>query len=470
MPDKIHLEEYLFLPALTHNAAIIAWGGFYFEVEGDLDDGEWELLEDDEIPGHSPARPGTIGISSKPYGAQAKVFVWKEGQPEGSPILAVNQNYTTVFDLEPDTEYRYRVVIVDDAGGEREWGVGTLRDWDFKEVGADGAMHVRPTPRQYDNRFRTFPAPDAQVSRLNFAVLGDYGRGVRKPSSGAKRQREIALALERAVETRDVRLILTTGDNVYRGGDDDEEWFYTYFQPYRYLINRIPVFPTFGNHDDAETEEADDRDQLYDNLHVLPHFTQVRDRRDASIHPGLFYRAAYGSDIEFICVDTSKDGLFGKRYFKKEEHREFIDRAFDPATAPTWRIPFFHHPPFSAGPQHRGKRQVRELMAERCEPGGVRVVFCGHEHNFQHASHAGIDYFVTGGGGEFRTRPPDADAFEDEETRAWGGNDEGHFLLVEIDGNQMKVSPLGHLDQNGQLRHIKINSVAGGQITPPFVI
>ena len=104
-----------------------------------------------------------------------------------------------------------------------------------------------------------------QSASLTFAVLGDFGTGVRKPSRPEKRQREVAGVLDRAIDERGVRLIITTGDNIYAGktflglpvgatGDEDDDWFFTFYQPYRYIINRIPVYPSVGNHDSGESE------------------------------------------------------------------------------------------------------------------------------------------------------------------------------------------------------------------------
>jgi tartrate-resistant acid phosphatase type 5 len=82
----------------------------------------------------------------------------------------------------------------------------------------------------------------------------------------------VAAALERAVAVHDVWLILTTGDNIYLDkegdddtGDEDDDWFFSFYQPYRYILNRIPFYPTVGNHDSSDTEKSDDRAQLEDN-------------------------------------------------------------------------------------------------------------------------------------------------------------------------------------------------------------
>jgi hypothetical protein len=70
---------------------------------------------------------------------------------------------------------------------------------------------------------------------------------------------------------------------------------------------------------------------------------------------------------------------------------------------------------------------------------GVRLVLSGHEHNFQHSRADGIDYFVTGGGGKVRSGRPGG--MEKAHTVSWAAA--CHFLLVEIEGDQAQVTPIG---------------------------
>src|SRR5262249_6408607 len=87
-------------------------------------------------------------------------------------------------------------------------------------------------------------------------------------------------------------------------------------------------------------------------------------RAPQSVGPGLFYRFRVGTDLELVCLDTSREqgilgGLIGgvsadgftKRLILHPRHRTFIEQAFPPRTAdsPKWIVPFFHHPVFCAG-------------------------------------------------------------------------------------------------------------------------
>jgi hypothetical protein len=307
---------------------------------------------------------------------------------------------------------------------------------------------------------------------------------VRRASGPSRCQREVAAALDKAVDERGVRLLLTTGDNIYAGktllgipygatGDEDDDWFFTFYQPYRYVINRIPVYPAVGNHDTGETEASDDRQQLIDNFFLNERFTGEESAGRSSIGPGLMYRFHYGADVEFVCVDTSRQSmLFGDRFFEHQNHASFLDAAFPaPGTeggarrAP-WRIPFTHHPPFCAGPQHGNSKSMIRHLLPMFRRSGVKAVFSGHEHNFQHSRFEGIDYFISGAGGKVRLEPPSD--FEDAHTTCWASA--GNFLVVEATAERMVVTAMAVLGPGGELDELATFDPAGRRAESRFVI
>jgi hypothetical protein len=465
MPE-FHSEPFLSLAGLTHKSALIAWGAFYFRVRSS-DEG-FKLVDDGDLKHVHPPRHETIGARSEPYG-EARVEVFDGSGKLVSTAATSEKNHCWVAGLEPNTEYTYRVIVNDE-----EWGQGERRDW----VADNEGMGLKQAGNSYDNRFRTHPDPAHSASEpLTFAVIGDFGTGIKKRD---RPQRLIADALQQAVDEHHVRLILTTGDNIYAGkrflglpvgdqGDEDDDWYFTYFQPYRYIINRVPVYPAIGNHDASETEDRDDRAQLVDNLYIEERIAGEEAAGRASVNPGLFYRFRYGSDIEFICIDTSKEPhLFkGGRLFNHPNHAEFLrlalpEQSATSAGSPAWRIPFSHHPPFSSGPTHHNTDGMEKIVAQ-FQNAGVRAVFSGHEHNFQHNRADGIDYFVTGAAGKLRSGTPNN--FEKAQSVSWCAAN--HFLLVTINGNQMRVRPIGSGDKLSEIRRLDRQQ---REVTSPIVV
>ena len=447
MPE-FHAEPYIQLAGVSSSTALVAWGAFYFRVRRR---GEWKLVDDRDLARVHPPRDESIGARSTPYG-QARVNIFDASGQLAATASTETANWCLLTGLAPDTCYSYEVIVNDEV-----WAEGERYDW---QPGVEQGL-VRGANR-YDNTFRTHPSADQRLTvPITFAVIGDFGIGVRR-SSPTRRQREIAAALTRAVERHDVRFILTTGDNIYAGrrvlgipigghGDEDDDWFFTFYQPYRYVLNRIPVYPSVGNHDSAESEEHDDRGQVLDNFYLRERMVTPEATGEASFEPGLFYRVRVGHDIELICLDTSKEHFFARgRLFEHPMHQVFLEQSLLIAEHEgiRWRIPFCHHPPYSAGPRHHNTTDMHALMA-RFHESGVRVVFSGHEHNFQHSRVDGMDYLVSGAAGKLRRGRPDRMA--DAHTVSW--SDTPHFLLVTVDAQAMSIRAIGEL-VDGELAEI----------------
>ena len=440
MPE-FHAEPYVYLAGLSHKSALIAWGAFYFRTRSN---GAMKIVDDNDLQWVHPPRCDSIGCRSRPFGP-ASVEVRDDTGALVAKALTNETNHVTISGLKPDTRYSYVVNVK-----HERWASGLRWDWD------PTTQAMVQSGASYHNQFRTLPDPTKPLdSPFTFAVIGDFGSGIRKPSTAVRRQREVARALERAVDQHDVRLVLTTGDNIYASkrfllwtkdsGGEDDDWFFTFFQPYRYAINRVPVCPSIGNHDTQETEENDDREQVLDNFYLRERLATEEAAGRASLGPGLFYRFRVAEDVEFVCIDTSKEHFFRRgRLFEYPKHQQFLEDALPPHAQGgiNWRIPFCHHPPFCAGPLHRNTDRMEELVA-RFEAAGVRACFSGHEHNFQHSRWNGIDYFISGAGSKIRSGVPTR--MEDAHTVSWASV--CHFLLVTIAGDRMTVRAIGESDE-----------------------
>jgi len=468
-PD-VHREPFLHLAGMSATEAIIAWGAFFFRRDGG---GPWRLLDDEELGEVDPGRQGSIGASSTPYGA-AVVELTDEAGTVVRRLSTSTANHVEISDLQPSTTYRYRVSV----DGE-PWAAGERWDWIGGAEHEGG--HLAPSGRAYACTFRTLPHHD-DPSPVRLAVLGDQGVGLQAEEGRGAQQRAVAEALDAAVTQGLVQLVVTTGDNIYLGprdttsgsGDEDDDWYFSYYQPYRYVIDRVPVYPSVGNHDTSDTEASDDREQLADNLFTEQRFASGAHVDAASVEPGLNYRVRVGSLVELTCIDTSlATDLEEEHFFEHPSHRAFLEASFPPsdgppepgAGLPVWRIPFCHHPPYTAGPSHPNHDEMIEQLVPLWRRAGVRLVLGGHEHNFQHNVVDGITYVVSGAGGKLRTEPPRALARAG--TRSWSAT--CHLCLLSLWPDEAVLTAIGRVE-DGRLVPIERITAEGGRTSDPIRI
>lgn len=346
------------------------------------------------------AGSNTIGRSSKAFGP-ATVRV---GTTE---VTSSDKNWVVVTGLQPDTDYEYEVAL---AG--RKIGGSKLRTW------------------------------AAKAEKLRFFVIGDWGNG----SEGqVKLGNAMSQEFNRLQGENPVRFVITTGDNIYgqfgfglrftRTGDKDVEWRAKFFNPYRGVLAHIPFYPSLGNHDGNETESRDDLTQYLDNF-FFP-----------SPEPARYYRFSYGGLADFFALDSttnSEKGATRPAFLKEGEQTKWLERNLTEAQVP-WKIPYFHHPPFNAGPRHPAARNELEHWMKMFAKDSVKVVFNGHEHNYQYSllggASGGVRYVVSGSGGELREGDIRG-RMERENIEGWAAVHQ--FLSVEIEGKEMRITPVSY--------------------------
>lgn len=408
-------EPYVQLADVTTDAALIAWGGFQLTEH----DGAW-LAE----------RAGeTLGARSLPVG-RATVEVFNQDGVVVARTVTDEVNHAWVRGLRPATTYGYRVLV----DGE-PWTSRQRHDWT--------PQGLAPARRPLTPRLRTHAAAD-HPDPVTFLALGDFGVGIASGADG-QRQLQVARTMQQLADTHDIRFIVGLGDSIYHGpsgprdrsGAYDEDWWLTFFQPYRYLIDHLPFYPTAGNHDGPE-EHNDDLAQLEDNLYLRARFDSRKEPGHAAIGPGLFYRLQVGTLLELVCVDTTWDAERGRHGFDDPGQQRWLRQAF-PNNDVLWQVPFCHHPAYTAGPDHKSMDEQAQWLLPLYRASGVRLLLHGHEHNFQHGEIDGLHYVISGAGGSLDERTPTR--FAESGTVSWAAVP--HCLLVQVTADRLVITAYG---------------------------
>jgi tartrate-resistant acid phosphatase type 5 len=174
-------------------------------------------------------------------------------------------------------------------------------------------------------------------------------------------------------------------------------------------VDHLAFYPTAGNHDGPDEEDADDRRQLEDNLYLTTRFAPRAETGRASLGPGLFYKLQVGALLELVRVDTTWGAERGEHWFDAPEHRRWLEDTFASSSVDAaWRVPLRHHPAWGAGPNHARMQAQIDSLVPLYRRGGARLLLHGHEHNVQHGRVDGLDYIVSGAGGKLDEQPPEA--------------------------------------------------------------
>ncbi|UCE88571.1 MAG: metallophosphoesterase family protein [Pseudomonadota bacterium] len=248
-----------------------------------------------------------------------------------------------------------------------------------REVHAVRLSGLQPATRYYyatgtdaaaPHWFVTAPATGSEVP-LRFAVLGDPGYA--GPGQSAVRNALLGwLTNHPRAGMAYLDLLLTTGDNAYRSGTN-QQFQDNFFLPYREILHNIPVWPTYGNHDA--------RRWAFFDIFSFPAQGESGGVPSGSTH---YYAFDYGNaHVVFLDSQASDRGANGAmmQWLKK-------DLA---ATTQRWLIAVLHHPPYTrgshdsddAGDSGGRMQEMREVFVPVLEQAGADLVLSGHSHMYE---------------------------------------------------------------------------------------
>jgi hypothetical protein len=262
----------------------------------------------------------------------------------------------------------------------------------------------------------TVPLGSAQGS-FTFAVIGDNGTG----DSG---QYDTGRQLFAAYQRQAFPLVIMVGDNIY-GSERPQDFVKKFEAPYRPLLDAgVKFYASLGNHDS--------REQRYYKPYNM----------DGKLYYSL---KSPEQDVRFFALDST--------YLDKPQI-EWLEKELS-ASKEGWKIPFFHHPPYSSGGRHGSDLRLRAAVEPLFIQHGVTVVFTGHDHFYERTRpQQGITYFVTGSGGKLAR----GDLRNNSPLMARGFDTDQAFMVVNIDGDRLTfhaISRRGTIVDSGTIERRK---------------
>jgi predicted phosphodiesterase len=252
--------------------------------------------------------------------------------------------------LKPETNYFYRVVSVTEDG--KEW--------------------ISP--------ISTFKTAVKDSSALMFALIGDTQRNNDTPWAWGK-------IAEKVWQDRP-NFVVHVGDLVDKGLKKTD-WTEHFFPYGHILMNRIPIYPVLGNHEQDSP--------LYYDYIVAP-------------APEYYYTFNYGN-VQFFMIDSNRD------LFEGSEQYNWLEWELSKSTA-MWKIAMHHHPPYTSDNNDYGDT-AKELSSLGSKARNLvplydkySLDFClyGHTHLYERSwpmtddrinTKDGVIYINSGGAGGY---------------------------------------------------------------------
>jgi len=229
---------------------------------------------------------------------------------------------------------------------------------------------------------------------VKFAVIGDNG-------NGGKEEYEVAQRMAEYYKVFPFEFVTMLGDNMY-GGEAPKDFMNKFETPYKPLLDAgVKFYATLGNHDDPDQ----------------------RNYKSFNMKGERYYTFSPKRGVRFFSLDSNYIDKTQLQWIEKELANSGSE----------WKIVFFHHPPYSSGETHGSSMSIRAVLEPLFVKYNVSVVLSGHEHFYERVKpQKGIQYFISGAGGQLRKGNINRDELLDK-----GFDQDRSFMLMEIDGDEL---------------------------------
>jgi len=268
-------------------------------------------------------------------------------------------HHVTLTGLQPGVDYHYRIWLLDpDVNPEpfRTLSADEMERW-LREHGV----------ATEDCSFRTLGSEP-----FTFVVYGDTQEQVPFFTQMERHK----LVADYVAQEEDVSFVVHLGDLTYDAAD--AVGWDLFFEAAREMLADTTIYPVMGNHEDYS--------RYYHEIFEVPEYYAFR-----------------SGEARFLVLDTN-----GRADFDAQT-RWLGSQTGTPAA---WTFAFHHHPAYSSDARNYGGWELSRSHWEDVFRGaGVRAVFSGHVHAYEHYRIRGLHYFVVGtGGGMLSDLSPDAPA------------------------------------------------------------
>lgn len=210
------------------------------------------------------------------------------------------------------------------------------------------------------------------IPTIRFAVIGDFG-------FAGQAEQDVA----DLVKSWDPDLVVTVGDNNYDYGAASTidtnigQYYHKFISPYSGnfgagdTVNRF--FPCLGNHDWVAAGA----------IPYLDYFTLPGNER--------YYDFIRGP-VHFFAIDSDPHEPDGDSATSVQA--DWLRTKLAASTS-TWKIVYFHHPPYSSSSVHGSTASMQWPFRQW----GASAVLSGHDHTYERLMRDSLLYLVTGLGG-----------------------------------------------------------------------